>query len=234
MKIKQIKYIATKHFPSFSFSIHFPKFRFSEQIVINKEPNNNENLLTDLYLKEKSQQYFDSIEKHRKTRIPFLDHSTYKNMLEATKPFSLDYLKRKKEFLDSFYILEKYVTLNLEILSNSDFIEYIEEFAKVKYFRFDFWFDVEGHIIKNLTKFNNDELSKLIYNLAYAEVCSNYLWKLLAERVLDIQPKNFTESQFILVYNAFKIVKIENKLFWAFLNRTLIEVYPHLKEENEQ
>jgi hypothetical protein len=232
MKFKQIKNFATKQFPSFGLTSNLQKFRFSDKVVINKEINYNENLLTDLYLKEKSQQYFDSIEKHRKTRIPFLDHSTYKNMLEATKPFSLDYLKRKNEFLDSFYILEKYVTLNMEILSTSDFIEYIEEFSKVKYFKFDFWFYVEKHIIKNLNKFNNDELSKLIYNLAFAEVCSNYLWKLLAERVLDIQPKNFTENEFILVYNAFKIVKIENKLLWAFLNRTLIEVYPHLKEEN--
>ena len=85
-----------------------------------------------------------------------------------------------------------------------------------------------------MMKFTNEELTRIIYNLGFAEVGSNHLWKLLSQRVLDIQPKNFNENQFLMIYNAFKSFKYQDKLLWAFLERTLIEVYPHLVEESEK
>ena len=185
-------------------------------------------------MQEKAKSYSNLIDKHYKLNIPYLDHSVYKELLISSKTFSQNYYKEHNEYLESFYILEKYLTLNINTISPEDFVEYVEEFSKVKFFRFEFWYYVEKHILKNISQFNNQLLSRLIYNLSYAEKGSNYLWICLAERILEIQPKNFNETEFILIFNSFKTVKIEHKLLWAFLNRTLIEVYPSLNDLDEK
>lgn len=204
-------------------------FKFTNKLTFKDEFSQ----LSQEILKEKADIYLNLIEDHRKTKLPFLDHSLYKNLLRSSRVLSLEYLKSKNKFLESFYILDKYVTICWQTIPTDDFVELVEEFAKVKYFRFDFWFFVEKRVLFSLENFSNNDLSKLIYAFAYAEQGSDYIWKKLADRVLDIKPRNFTESEFIAILNAFKSTPYKDKLFWAIMNQTLKEIFPNLLEENE-
>lgn len=166
--------------------------------------------------------YLDMINKHYRMSIPFIDDEFYLDLFNLTKQIE------NNNDLDSWVVLENYFKLNLERLSNDIFAEVIEEFGKIKYFRFEFWYLIEKNLHINLHKFNNNQLARIIYSFAYAEKGSNYLFKLLVKEVLDRKIRNFNEEEFIMIYNGFKIYNIKDKLLNAMLEKAKEELFSHL------
>lgn len=180
--------------------------------------NQNEMTLTE----EKINTYLSLLDTHKSFVIPFQDHSFYTGLLEMSKQIV------QNEELESWYILDQYVELNIETLSKEFLVEATQAFGKIKFFRFKFWYFLENRIVKEVKNMSNTELAKVAYSFAYAGKGSDYLYKVIAEELMRRKISNLNEEEFILVYNAFYNVKIKDKVFNLLLDKARQEKYSNL------
>ena len=180
--------------------------------------NQNEMTLSE----EKINNYHSQLQKHKSFEIPLSDHSFYKGLLEMSKNIV------QNEELDSWYILDQYVVLNIEIFDKEFLVEIAEAFGKVKFFRFKLWYYLENRIVQEIKNMNNFELVKIAYSFAYASKGSDYFYKAIAEELLRRKISKLNEEEFILVYNAYKNIKIRDKIFNLLLDKARQEKYSYL------
>lgn len=101
----------------------------------------------------------------------------------------------------------------------------IENFAKIKYWKFKFWYYCEDKIIKEFKTYDNYELAKIIYSFSFAEKGSDYLYNSIAKELMVRKLSNFSEKEFILIYNAYTHVKINDKIFNLLLEKVRQEKF---------
>lgn len=180
--------------------------------------NQNQMTLTE----EKVNNYLSKLETHKKFVIPYTDHDFYRGLLEMSNNIV------QNEELESWYILDQYVELNIETLDKEFLIEATQAFGKVKFFKFRFWYFLENRIVKEVKNLNNIELAKVVYSFAYAGKGSDYLYKVIAEEFMRRKISTLNEEEFILVYNAFNGVKIRDKIFNLLLDKARQEKFSYL------
>jgi len=201
----------------------------SENSILDCEKNNNRFLLNisnntkqlDL-IGEKLNDYFNLLEKHKKFVIPYTDHLFYHELLNLSNEIS------GNAEAESWYILEQYTELNIEILSKENLVDIIQSFSKIKFFRFKFWYTIENRLVKEYKDYSNTDLAKIIYCLAYAEKGSDYIYRILSEEVMKRKISTFNQEEFILIYNAYNKVKIRDKMFNLMLEKARKELYSNL------
>ena len=159
--------------------------------------------ITDRYLTTSSKVYYDLLEEHAKFRIPFSDEEFYKNLLK----FSSKIMNNSD--LESWSIIEKYAILNMDRINMEFLIEIIEELSKKKSNNFEFWYLSEKRVLKNLEAITNHQLATLTYHLAISNSCSNHLFDLLSEDVLNRGLRNFNEVEFKYIFDGFKHNRIK-------------------------
>jgi len=174
------------------------------------------------FTEEKTSIYLSKLETHKSFEIPYKDHSFYQALLKMSQNIV------QNEDLDSWYILDQYVQLNIEILDKDFLIDTAQAFGKVKFFKFKFWYFLENRIVKEIQNMSNTELAKVVYSFAFAGKGSDYLYKLFAEELMKRKISKLNEDEFILVYNAFGNVKIRNKVFNLLLNKARQEKFSYL------
>ena len=193
-------------------------FENNPNIFLLDSNKNNEISLTT----ETINNYKFILEKHNKNIIPYCDHELYKDMLDLSKSIV------HNEELESWYILDLYIELNIEHLNLDFLVEAIEGFSKIKYFKFKFWYFCENKIIENIKHFSNDQISKLIYYYSYPNKGSDYFYKILSEEIFRRKISNFTEGEFILIYNGFKMINFKDKIFNLILEKARKEIFNNL------
>lgn len=171
---------------------------------------------------EKITIYLSKLETHKSFEIPYADHSFYKALLEMSKNIV------QNEELESWYILDQYVELNIDSLNKEFLVEIAQAFGKVKFFKFKFWYFLENRIVKEIRNMSNTELARIVYSFAYAGKGSDYFYKIIAEELMRRKISKLNEEEFILVYNAFKSVKITEKVFNLLIDKARQEKYSYL------
>jgi hypothetical protein len=213
--------------------------KIKEEIVMKKENYNNpisedlpdNKITTNNYMEEYQskdiQIYYNLLSKNKKLSVPYTDDDYYSELFDFSKRIV------NNQDLESWEIIEKYVKLNLEILDRNFLTEIIDQYATIKYYKFEFWYLAEKEIIKTIKQFDNSQLSNIIYSFGYAEKGSNYFFRIMSEEVLNRGIRNFSEKEFVMIYNGFKLNKINDKLLWAILNSAKKELYPNIALENK-
>jgi hypothetical protein len=166
--------------------------------------------------------YLKYLEKHKNNEIPFVDNDFYKDILELNKSIE------ENQELETWSILDEYIELNLENIEKDFFLDLIENFGKIKYWKFKFWYFCENKIINDYKSYNNYELAKLIYSFSFAEKGSDYLYNSIAKELMLRKISNLTEKEFILIYNAYTTVKIDDKIFNLLLEKARKENFSHI------
>jgi len=196
----------------------------SEGVNTNDESYNREIMSKEnSYLTAPSKIYFDLIEQHGASIIPFSDDELYLEL------FKLSSNIMNNQDLESWGIIEKYAILRLDNIDMNFLFKIIEQLSKIRTTNFEFWYLSEKKILNNLSSISNNQLSSLIYHFAISDSASNHLFNTLADEILNRGIRNFKEAEFVLIYNGFKYNRIKNKLLWAFLNRAKLELHPTLE-----
>ena len=203
-----------------------------DEFVIKKQEENsnyefyNKEIMSieNSYLTAPSKIYFDLIEHHRTSIIPFSDDELYFEL------FKLSSNIMNNSDLESWGIIEKYAILKIDNIDISFLVEIIEQLSKIRTTtNFKFWNLSEKKILNNLNSISNNQLSSLIYHFAISDSGSNHMFNTLADEILNRGIRNFKEAGFVFIYNGFKYNRIKNKLLWAFLNRAKLELHPNLE-----
>lgn len=171
---------------------------------------------------EKIEYYHSLLEKHRNYEIPYTDHSFYKELMSISKDIS------ENAELESWYVLEQYIELNIETMDIEFLVETIKNFSKINFFRFKFWYTIENRIVKEYKSYTNLELAKIVYSLSYVEKGSDYIYRIIAEELMKRKISSLNEEEFILVYNSYIKIKMSNKVFNLMLDKARKEIYSYL------
>jgi len=171
---------------------------------------------------ENIENYLSLLKEHKSFEIPFIEHTYYKNLLKISKSIV------QNEELESWYILDQYIELNIDSLQRDFLVEAIEGFGKIKFFKFKFWYFVENRIVQDYKSYCNLDLAKIVYSFAYAGKGSDYFYRIIAEELMRRKISKLTEEEFILIHNAYANLKIKDKIFNLLIEKARKEKFSYL------
>jgi len=163
-------------------------------------------------------------------KIPFSDHSFYRQLFDISKTMT------SKEGLESWYLIDRYIELNIESMNKNDLMEMLDVFAEIKYFKFKFWYSVEKFVIKKLPIYTNNDIVRILYNFTTAGKGSNYIFVKIAEEIQIRGIRSFTGEEFKDIYYCYEYLDLPDvidKVFLTILKQAKKEVfYKYFEEEN--
>jgi hypothetical protein len=192
---------------------------FTKTNIIPKEPDQMVE-----YSKEIKDKYASLINQHYDSHLPYTNKEYYSQLFyfSSSIPHS--------NGLQSWDILFNYIKYNIDILDKEFLIDALQQYSRLNYENFEFWYYVEKRLTKEIRSFSNKELAIVTYSFGHVRQGSDHIFTLLGREVLDRGIRNFSENEFIMIYNGLKNSGIRDKLLWAILNKAK-EIFPDIQEE---
>jgi hypothetical protein len=174
------------------------------------------------YSNEIIEKYNSLISTHDNMTIPFVDNKFYKDLFYFSKDVP------QSEGLHSWDILFNFIKHNIDTLEREFLIEILQQYSRIDYKNFEFWYLLERRLTKEIKILTNNELAISIYSFGHVMQGSDYIFTQLSQEVLNRGVRKFSQDEFVMIYNGMKNSRIKDKLLWAILDKGRETIFPNI------